>query len=258
MAAEKRMPSMFIELAAATAIIGGIALALGSFEPRYVRLEQRSGKCLWCRYSREGLAFDAACPECGASWQDSTIVVKRRTRPSLRAAVNIVAGVGAIVLVMVSLPIVLASLWYCLARASGYNHERAWRLSMHPADYQEYGSSADAAAFILVALSILLCSAVVTQLRFGSRAFRRLGACELLLAVTIAICAVLAGWIGDLRTWTSIAEVSLIRNWSLILFFPGLSFALVIPFWRTFRQREIRILAHLRTELEGPDHLRAP
>lgn len=252
------MPSMFIELAGATAIIGGIALALGSFEPRYVRLEQRSGKCLRCRYSRDSLAGEAPCPECGASWQDSTIVVKRRTRPSLRAAGNIVAGVVAIVLLMVSLPIVLASLWYCLARASGYGHERAWGMSMHPADYQEYGSSADAAAFMLVALSILLCSAVVTQLRFGSRAFRRLWACELLLAVTIAICAVLAGWIGDLRTWTSIAEVSFIRNWSLILLIPGLSFASLVPFWRPFRRREIAIMTDLRRKLDGPDHLRAP
>jgi len=32
------MPTMFIEFAIVAAVVGGIALLLGSFEPRYVRL----------------------------------------------------------------------------------------------------------------------------------------------------------------------------------------------------------------------------
>lgn len=251
------MSGMFIEFAMVLGFISGIALLLGSFEPRYVRVEQRSGKCLRCRYSREGLAGDAACPECGASWQASTIVVKRRTRPSLRAATNIVACVLASVLVLAPVPIMLASLWYGLCRGSGYTHDRAWRLAMHPAEFQEYGRGFDAFEGVWVAVGVALWSATLTQWRFGARAFRRLWACELLLFVVVAIGAVVVAWIGDLRTWTSMAEADFIRNWLVILFPPGVSFALLIPFWRSFRRGEEAVIARLRAEPDGPERLRA-
>lgn len=246
------MSAMFIELAAVLGFIGGVALLLGSFEPRYVRLEKRSGRCLRCRYSREGLASDAACPECGASWQDSTIVVKRRTRPSLRAAGNIVASMVAVVL----LPAVLAILWYGLCRAGGYPHSKAWRLSMYPAEFQEYGNLSDSIALLCGGVTVALWAAVWTQVRFGSRAFRRQWKWEFAVIVWLACGAVLLAWFADLRTWTSIAGIDFLRSnrhFGLLIAVVN-SFVLAV-FWRSFRRNEDRNIAHLRANPDGPSRV---
>ncbi len=246
------MSGMFIELAAVLGFISGIALVLGSFEPRYVRLPL--DVCSQCSYSRRGLSRVARCPECGSpAPSDAIISVRRRTRWSLRAALNICLYAMA----MIPIQLIPAAMWYVLCRASGFEHARAWALSAHPERFIAFGTDVLSLHFVIASLALWV--VIWGQVRFGSLAFRKM-ACGVLLTGCFASLAItLWAWFGDELTWASVSNIHAVRSHRPFVI-GGLALGIVVlaAFWRSFRRSEEAVIVRLRAEPDGPEHLRAP
>jgi len=183
------------------------------------------------------------------------MVVTRRTRPSLRAAANVLAFLPALLL----LPMAIPSICYVFCRASGCSHERAWWLSIGPEVLITSGDASNRLVFLQFTLAASLLGAAAVQVRFGSRAFRPV-AIGSVLTITICLLAELVlGWFLDQRTWSGLWGGDQYGNYKPhVVFGAALVATLAAILWWRFRHREQAIIADLRAKPGDPDRLRAP